>query len=116
MSGEFSTSDPTYRGEQYCGSWFCLDPSGDAYDEFIANGRPERLLMQLIPLSSKPPKRVGIRRRGTTWGKPHVDSMRFFYNAGIPLSDRLELYSYGNYSDSDSDGSFFYRSPLQRNY
>ena len=37
--------------------------------------------------------------------------MRFFYNAGIPISDSLELYSFGNYSDSDSDGSFFYRSP-----
>ena len=31
LSFEVSESEPTYRGEQYCGSWFCLDPEGDAY-------------------------------------------------------------------------------------
>ena len=42
LSFEVSESEPTYRGEQYCGSWFCLDPEGDAYGAFIENGREDR--------------------------------------------------------------------------
>ncbi len=112
ISGEFHTSDPTYRGEQYCGSWFCLDPEGDAYDAFIEGGRPERIAYATDPDFIEASKNASVFGDVVQpWGKPHVDSMRFFYNAGIPLSDGLELYSYGNYSDSDSDGSFFYRYP-----
>ena len=49
ISGEFYTADPTYRGEQYCGSWFCLDPEGDAYDTFIADGNPARVAYATDP-------------------------------------------------------------------
>ena len=112
ISGEFHTSDPTYRGEQYCGSWFCLDPEGDAYDAFIEGGRPERIAYATDPAFIEASKNASLFGDVVQpWGKPHVDSMRFFYNAGIPLANGLELYSYGNYSDSDSDGSFFYRYP-----
>ena len=45
------------------------------------------------------------------WGTPNLESARFFYNAGIELNNGMELYSFGNYSDSKGDGSFFYRYP-----
>jgi len=45
------------------------------------------------------------------WGQPNIESARFFYNAGIELDNGMELYSFGNYSTSKGDGSFFYRYP-----
>ena len=112
VTGEFSTSDPTYRGEQYCGSWFCLDPEGDEYAEFLAEGDPERVAYATDPDFIEASKDASLFGDVVQpWGKPHADALRFFYNAGMPLSDTVELYSFGNYSDSDSDSSFFYRSP-----
>ena len=45
------------------------------------------------------------------WGQPNTDSIRLFYNAGLPLDNGMEIYSFGNYSLSNGDGSFFYRYP-----
>ena len=49
VSAEKSKSASTYRGSQYCGSWFCLDPNGAAYDSFVANGREDRKSYGLDP-------------------------------------------------------------------
>lgn len=46
------------------------------------------------------------------WGQPNAESFRLFANAGIELDNGVELYGWGNYSDSKGDGSFFHRYPF----
>ena len=41
----------------------------------------------------------------------YTEASRMFFNAGLELTDSIELYAFGNYSDSEGDGSFFYRYP-----
>jgi len=49
------------------------------------------------------------------WGAPEVtDDYKVFINAGLPISDSAELYSFANYATRDVDGSFFYRNPTNR--
>ena len=45
------------------------------------------------------------------WGEPERDSIRAFVNAGIELDGGSQLYAWANYSDSNSNGSFFHRRP-----
>lgn len=48
-------------------------------------------------------------------GLPKIDSFNFFANAGIELSQDMELYSFGGYSEKDTDLGFFFRNPENRN-
>ena len=122
ISGEFSTDDPTYRGEQWCTGSFCFDDSYDTYQTFLNNGREDRIAYATDPefiaaTTSSASLFTSADTRGQydgvvqPWGQPNAEATRFFYNAGIPISDSVELYSFGNYSKSSSDGSFFYRYP-----
>jgi len=45
------------------------------------------------------------------WGRPESSGFRSIWNAGIEVADNIELYSFGNFSDTYGDYSFFYRSP-----
>jgi len=45
------------------------------------------------------------------WGEPEREAIRVFINAGLELDGGAELYGWMNYSDSDSNGSFFHRRP-----
>jgi len=45
------------------------------------------------------------------WGAPESEAIRTFINAGLELDGGAELYGWMNYSDSDSNGSFFHRTP-----
>ena len=45
------------------------------------------------------------------WGEPERDAIRAFVNAGIELDGGNQLYAFANYSDSNSNGSFFHRRP-----
>jgi iron complex outermembrane receptor protein len=116
VSAEKSTADSTYRGSQYCGSWFCLDPNGAAYDSFVENGRDDRKSYGLDPDFIELAKSASYDGGGPDqvvqpWGNPNHEATRLFFNAGLDLTDSLELYAFGNYSDSEGDGSFFYRYP-----
>lgn len=46
------------------------------------------------------------------WGQPEAEAIRTFINAGYQLSDVMELYGFANYSNSQADGDFNYRSPV----
>ena len=49
------------------------------------------------------------------WGQPNVnDDFTFFGNSAIQFTDRLELYGFGNYSERNVDGGFFFRNPNDR--
>jgi len=95
ISAEYSDSEATYRGEQYCESWFCVDEQSD---EFIAAA--EAMANEIHGSDQVQP-----------WGQPNNSGTRIFVNAGYTLSQNAELYAFANYADSEGDGSFFYRYP-----
>jgi iron complex outermembrane receptor protein len=46
------------------------------------------------------------------WGAPKIDDdVTFFINSGVTNSDGSESYMFGNYSERDVDGGFYYRNP-----
>ena len=45
------------------------------------------------------------------WGDPDRDAIRMFINAGIDINNSTQLYAFANYSDSNSNTSFFHRRP-----
>ena len=47
------------------------------------------------------------------WGQPDVeDDYKVFINSGYELSDKAELYLFGNYGKRTVTGGFFYRNPV----
>ena len=49
------------------------------------------------------------------WGSPIVDDdVTFFFNSGLDLGNGSEAYMFGNYSERDVDGGFYYRNPNDR--
>ncbi len=48
---------------------------------------------------------------GQRWGDPDVDSNKLFFNAGIHMTDDVELYGFGSYMKNKTLGGFFYRRP-----
>ncbi len=103
LSAEISDAARTYRGEQYCEEWFCLDPESEYYSaEYMDD----------------PTFAAGIEDASTTdgsiaqpWGQPETEAYRLFYNAGYEITDKMKLYSYGNYSQSKANSNFYYRYP-----
>ncbi len=45
------------------------------------------------------------------WGDPDRDAIRAFVNAGLDINNSTEVYGFANYSDSNSNTSFFHRRP-----
>lgn len=45
------------------------------------------------------------------WGQPEQEQYLLFVNAALPLTDRMELYGFGNYSTKEVAGGFFHRRP-----
>ena len=45
------------------------------------------------------------------WGQPDTSGTRIFFNAGYALTAEMELYAFGNYSESEGSGNFYYRYP-----
>ncbi|MCB1669564.1 MAG: TonB-dependent receptor [Gammaproteobacteria bacterium] len=110
LSGEYWEQDYTSRGVQYCQSYFCVDPSLPGYN-------PDASYAAYV---DTPSFQQGIRTASIgggegkvvqPWGQPQSDAIRMFFNSGIELSANSELYAYGNYTDSSTDGNFFYRYP-----
>lgn len=104
LSGEISSADATSRSEQYCESWFCLDQSNPVYnaDAWYTQYTEDPDFMSAVN---------AMGDEVQPWGQPNTEAQRFFVNAGIPLANGSELYAFGNYSQSEGDGAFFYRYP-----
>ncbi len=45
-----------------------------------------------------------------TWGRPETEALRLAWNSGIELSNGAELYSFGNYAETEGRYRFFYRN------
>ena len=109
ISGEFTEADATSRGSQYCDSWFCVDPT-------LPNYNPDASYTQF---TEDPAYQAGTAAANTgygpgvvqPWGNPETESISLFFNAGYQLDDDTEAYAFGNYMESEGDGSFFYRYP-----
>ncbi|GFD89809.1 TonB-dependent receptor [Tenacibaculum sp. KUL152] len=95
VSAEYSDSEATFRGEQYCESWFCVDEQSDEY----------------IAAAQAMANEVHGSDQVQPWGQPNTSGTRIFVNSGYTLSSEAELYAFANYSESEGDGSFFYRYP-----
>ncbi|MCZ6658504.1 MAG: TonB-dependent receptor [Gammaproteobacteria bacterium] len=87
ITAEYSESDITARG----------NPRPDAVDvgNFLMN-----------------PGVVPLGGFGQRWGDPDVEAIKFLVNAGIEVSDTVELYGVATYSENDIISDFFYRTPV----
>jgi len=83
---ERSTSDTTSRGVQHF--------RAAVVDDFVS------------------PSEIPYDGLGQRWGDPDVESEKLFINAGIALSDTVELYGHLSYMQGESVGGFFYRHPV----
>lgn len=45
------------------------------------------------------------------WGRPESSGFRSIWNAGIEIAPNVDVYSFGNFSDTYGNYSFFFRSP-----
>ncbi len=98
ISAEYYEAESTVRAEQYCEPWFCVedfaaDPANSVY-------------AAAVPRAS-----FGNEDVVQPWGQPEQEAFRSFVNMGYTFSDLAEVYAFGNYSFSTSNGSFFYRYP-----
>ena len=112
MSAEYYTADATVRANQYCENFACADVNdprfaggGTSFDTTIAGFSEETYIAGL------PSANIGDGDVVQPWGAPNVERLALFYNAGIDITPGIELYSFGSYTESESDGSFFYRFP-----
>lgn len=110
VSAEYWESDYTSRGEQYCTGSFCLDPSLPNYNP---DASYNEFLNDPVFMAGTRTATIGAGDGDVVqaWGQPQNEAIRIFVNSGIDLSADAELYAYGNYSDSSTDGNFFYRAP-----
>ena len=86
LTAEYSTSDITSRGQ----------------------ARPDAAeVASIVGKDVTPYDGLGQR-----WGDPDVEVWKFFANAGIFVSDNVELYGNASYMDNQTIGGFFYRGPV----
>ncbi|MEW6998296.1 TonB-dependent receptor plug domain-containing protein [Colwelliaceae bacterium BS250] len=73
--------------------------------------------------STQRPDAQGLIDNGNTavgnpaqiWGNPEIeDDITVFANVGLDLGDDKEFYMFGNYSERDVTGGFYYRNPHSR--
>ncbi|MEE2000586.1 TonB-dependent receptor [Alkalimonas sp. MEB108] len=87
VSAQYKSSDPTSRSVQ----------RGDAL-QHIADGNPN-ILQPAVQI----------------WGSPKIsDDIAIFANAGLDLGNGRDAYLFGNYSERDVLGGFYYRDPYTR--
>jgi iron complex outermembrane receptor protein len=86
VSAEYSTSEITSRGSPR--------PDAEAFGAIVGN--------EVIPLG-------GLGQR---WGDPDVEALKFAINAGVDVSESLEIYGFGTYMDNTTKSDFFYRGPV----
>jgi iron complex outermembrane receptor protein len=122
LSAEWTDQEFSQRDHQYCEGWFCVDENNprfadsDAIPQDYVTGTPtptlslyEQNLQTLYPAGVSAASVQGDVVQ--PWGNPNHDSVRVFVNAGIEFGNGMDLYGFGNYSESTGDGSFFYRWP-----
>ncbi len=54
---------------------------------------------------------AGVPDPVMNWGRPESSGFRSIWNAGIDITDNVQMYSFGNFADTYGNYSFFYRAP-----
>ncbi len=106
LSAEYYEADAASRSEQYCESWFCVDQSSPRFD---ASASYAAIATSASYQAGLPDANIGFGDVVQPWGQPEQEALRFFFNSGYQIDADTEVYAFGNYSESESDGSFFYR-------
>ncbi|WP_281556279.1 TonB-dependent receptor [Thalassomonas sp. RHCl1] len=58
---------------------------------------------------------TSINDPAQVWGNPEIeDDITLFANVGLDLGNDNEFYMFGNYSERDATGGFYYRNPHNR--
>jgi len=86
LTGEYSTSDITWRG--------IARPDAAAFEDIVGPG--------VVPLG-------GLGQR---WGDPDVEAIKASVNAGFEVTDSVEIFGYATYMDNETVSDFFYREPV----
>jgi iron complex outermembrane receptor protein len=108
ISAEISEADATSRSEQYCESWFCADPNGASpYNIRSGQNGGDAAFLAGLPSANIGQDNAVVQ----PWGQPNAEAARFFFNAGYQIDADTEAYAFGNISESESVGGFFYRYP-----
>ncbi|WP_371376346.1 TonB-dependent receptor plug domain-containing protein [Thalassotalea aquiviva] len=56
-----------------------------------------------------------IENPAQIWGNPEIkDDVSLFANVGLDLDEHTQAYAFGNYSERDVTGGFYYRNPHNR--
>lgn len=140
LSAEYSDSSGTSRGQRYdlaVGGGSGLTPAQSAEVAVDTNGDgvPERfgpdslteirdqnrVLLSLvwgadgIPDDTTPKYRENLVNPEQVWGEPIREDAKLSANFAVPLYSQIlgavDFYGFGNWRDSESTGSFFYRRP-----
>jgi iron complex outermembrane receptor protein len=107
ISGEYTKSEFTSRSVQYCRTAFCLDKNSPIYDPAASYG-----VFTEDPAFFAAAQNASLEGDVVQpWGQPNHEAARMFFNSGYELSNGASLYAFGNYSESETDGGFFYRFP-----
>ncbi|MEI5637567.1 MULTISPECIES: TonB-dependent receptor plug domain-containing protein [unclassified Pseudoalteromonas] len=57
----------------------------------------------------------GVKNPAQIWGTPEIkDDISIFGNVGLDVTDNSQFYMFGNYSERDVEGGFYYRNPETR--
>ena len=121
VSGEWFDQEFTERANAYCESWWCTDPNNARFDntagyaDWVLGRAPAAGAEGIAAGTAAYPGGLSAASvegdNVMPWGIPNQDGFSLFYNSGIDLDNGIELYSYGNYTEKEGDGSFFYRYP-----
>ena len=140
LSAEYSDIRGTSRGQRYdlaVGGGSGLTPlqSSQVAVDTNGDGQPDRFgpdslteirneggnLLSLvwgadgIPDDMTPKYRENLPNPEQIWGEPAREDAKLSANFAMPITQEvfydLELYGFGNWRDSESSGSFFYRRP-----
>ncbi|MYD45174.1 MAG: TonB-dependent receptor plug domain-containing protein [Gammaproteobacteria bacterium] len=140
LSAEYSDSRGTSRGQRYdlaVGGGSGLTPAQSAEVAVDTNGDgvPDRFgpdslteirdqngtLLSLvwgadgIPDDTTPKYRENLANPEQVWGEPIREDAKLSANFAIPMYSQIlgdvQIYGFGNWRDSESTGSFFYRRP-----
>lgn len=108
ISGEWVDADRTVRAEQYCQSWWCVpgSPGFDPNAGYAAAAQDPSYVAGVATANA-----AGVPEVVQPWGQPQTEAKRVFVNAGYQIDADTEAYGFANFSDSDTDGNFFYRYP-----
>jgi iron complex outermembrane recepter protein len=94
-----------------------LNLTGEFRDRGHTNRQAADTRQQYANVAGAPnPKEATINRRDNFWyGDSEVEDYNLFYNAGLPVGDGLELYSFGNYGQRTGKAGATWRRPQDGN-